>query len=152
MKTVVTFGEIMLRLSPPGFQRITQARSFDAVFGGGEANVAASLAQFGIPTEYVTRLPDNDLGDACIAYLRSYGVGTRHIIRGGGRLGLYFLEMGAVQRPSKVIYDREGSAIATIQPGMVDWDSVFADAGWFHWTGITPAISESLAATCLEAI
>jgi len=152
MRSVVTFGEIMMRLSPPGFQRFSQARSFDVVFGGGEANVAASLAQFGIPTEFVTRLPDNDLGDACIAYLRSYGVGTRHIIRGGKRIGIYFLEVGAVQRPSKVIYDRDESAIATIEPGMVDWDTVFSDACWFHWTGITPAISEGLAAACLEAI
>lgn len=152
MRNVVTFGEIMMRLSPPGFQRFTQARSFDVVYGGGEANVAASLAQFGVPTEFVTRVPDNDLGDACIAYLRSYGVGTKHILRGGSRLGIYFIEVGAVQRPSKVIYDRDGSAVATIQPGMVDWDAVFSDACWFHWTGITPAISESLAATCLEAI
>jgi len=152
MSKVVTFGEVMMRLSPPGFQRFVQARSFDVVYGGGEANVAAMLAQLGVPTEFVTRLPKNELGDACIAYLRSFGIGTSHIIRGGSRIGIYFLEMGAAQRPSKVIYDRDRSAIAEIQPGMVDWNSVFAGASWFHWTGITPAISESLAATCLEGI
>ena len=105
-KKVVTFGEIMLRLSPPGFQRFVQARSFDAIYGGGEANVAATLANFGLPVEYVTRLPDNDLGDACLNYLRQYGIGTQYIVRGGERLGVYFLEMGAAQRGSKVIYDR----------------------------------------------
>jgi len=152
MSKVVTFGEVMMRLSPPGFQRFVQARSFDVLYGGGEANVAAMLAQLGVPTEFVTRLPKNELGDACIAYLRSFGIGTSHIIRGGSRIGIYFLEMGAAQRPSKVIYDRDRSAIAEIQPGMVDWNSVFAGASWFHWTGITPAISESLAATCLEGI
>ncbi|MCP4539106.1 MAG: sugar kinase [Chloroflexi bacterium] len=152
MKIIVTFGEIMLRLSPPGFQRFIQARSFDAVYGGGEANVAASLANYGLPVEYVTRLPANDLGDACLNYLRQYGIGVRHIIRGGDRLGIYFLEMGSAQRGSKVVYDRAGSALATIQPGMVDWQAVFADAGWFHWTGITPAISEGAAQTCLEAV
>jgi 2-dehydro-3-deoxygluconokinase len=152
MSKVVTFGEVMMRLSPPGFQRFVQARSFDVLYGGGEANVAAMLAQLGVPTEFVTRLPKNELGDACIAYLRSFEIGTSHIIRGGARIGIYFLEMGAAQRPSKVIYDRDRSAIAEIQPGMVDWNSVFAGASWFHWTGITPAISESLAATCLEGI
>lgn len=149
---VVTFGEIMLRLSPPGFQRFIQARSFDVVYGGGEANVAASLANFGAPVEYVTRLPANDVGDACLNYLRQYGVGTRHIVRGGDRLGIYFLEMGSAQRGSKVIYDRAGSALATIEPGMIDWQAAFADADWFHWTGITPAISEGSAAVCLEAV
>ena len=111
-KKVVTFGEIMLRLSPPGFQRFIQARSFDAIYGGGEANVAASLANYGLPVEYVTRLPANDIGDACLNFLRQYGVGTNHIVRGGERLGIYFLEMGSAQRGSKVIYDRAGSAIA----------------------------------------
>ena len=151
-KKVVTFGEIMLRLSPPGFQRFVQARSFDAIYGGGEANVAATLANFGLPVEYVTRLPDNDLGDACLNYLRQYGIGTQYIVRGGERLGVYFLEMGAAQRGSKVIYDRAGSALATIQPGTIDWRTVFAGADWFHWTGITPAISEGAAAACLEAV
>jgi 2-dehydro-3-deoxygluconokinase len=152
VKKVVTFGEIMLRLSPPGFQRFSQARSLDAVYGGGEANVAVSLANFGVPVDYVTRLPDNDLGQACIQFLRQHGVGVDKIVRGGDRLGIYFLETGSVQRGSKVIYDRANSAIATAGPGMIDWRTVFADAGWFHWTGITPAISESLAALCLEGV
>ena len=151
-KKVVTFGEIMMRLSPPGFLRFGQARSFDVIYGGGEANVAVSLANFGVPVDYVTRLPDNDLGDACVQFLRQYGVGVEKIVRGGDRLGIYFLEIGAVQRGSKVIYDRAHSAIATIERGMIDWQAVFADADWFHWTGITPAISESLAAVCLEGV
>jgi 2-dehydro-3-deoxygluconokinase len=153
MKTnkVVTFGEIMLRLSPPGFERFVQAQRFDVVYGGGEANVAISLAHYGLPVEYITRLPANDIGDACLNYLRRYGVGTRFIVRGGDRLGIYYLEMGASQRGSKVIYDRAGSALATIEPGMIDWQTVFADAGWFHWTGITPGVSEGAAAVCLEA-
>jgi len=149
---VVTFGEIMMRLSPPGFLRFGQARSFDVIYGGGEANVAAALANFGVPVDYVTRLPDNDLGEACIQFLRGYGVGVDKIVRGGGRLGIYFLEMGAVQRGSKVIYDRANSAIATVQRGMINWQQVFADADWFHWTGITPAISAGTAEACLEAV
>ncbi|MCE5283107.1 MAG: sugar kinase [Deltaproteobacteria bacterium] len=152
MGKVVTFGEIMLRLNPPGFLRFGQAGSFEVSFGGGEANVSASLANFGIETDFVTRLPKNDLGDACLAYLRRYGIGTSKILRGGSRIGIYFLENGAVQRGSKVIYDREGSSIATIQKGMLDWDAIFADADWFHWTGITPAVSESLCQVCLEGI
>jgi 2-dehydro-3-deoxygluconokinase len=152
VKKVVTFGEIMLRLSPPGYLRFGQARSFDVAFGGGEANVSASLANFGIATDFVTRLPKNDLGDACLAYLRGCGVGTAKVIRGGSRIGIYFLENGAVQRGSKVVYDRDGSSIAAIQKGMVDWEAVFADADWFHWTGITPAVSESLCEVCLEGI
>jgi 2-dehydro-3-deoxygluconokinase len=151
-KKVVTFGEIMMRLSPPGFLRFGQARSFDVIYGGGEANVAASLANFGVPVDYVTRLPENDLGDACIQFLRGYGVGVDKIVRGGDRLGIYFLEMGAVQRGSKVIYDRANSALATIERGMIDWRQVFADADWFHWTGITPAISAGTADVCLEAV
>jgi 2-dehydro-3-deoxygluconokinase len=149
---VVTFGEIMMRLSPPGFLRFGQARSFDVIYGGGEANVAVALANFGVPVDYVTRLPENDLGDACIGFLRGYGVGVDKIVRGGDRLGIYFLEMGAVQRGSKVIYDRAKSAIATIQRGMIGWRQVFADADWFHWTGITPAISAGTADVCLEAV
>jgi len=152
VKKVVTFGEIMLRLTPPGFQRFGQARSFDASFGGGEANVAVSLANFGMATDFVTRLPQNDLGDACIAYLRNYGVDTGKVVRGGNRVGIYFLENGAVQRGSKVIYDRDGSSIATIEKGMVNWDKVFEDADWFHWTGITPAISSGLCEVFLEGI
>jgi 2-dehydro-3-deoxygluconokinase len=151
MKNIVTFGEIMLRLSPPGYLRITQASTFDASFGGAEANVAASLARFGLPVEFVSRLPNNELGENCLAYLRRFGVGTRHIVRGGDRLGIYFLETGAAQRGSKVVYDRSGSSAATIQTGMVDWQQVFEGAGWFHTTGITPAISSSAAEVAIEA-
>ena len=149
---IVTFGEIMLRLSPPGRLRIGQARSFEALYGGGEANVAVSLANFGLPAEFVTRLPANDLGEACLQFLRQYKVGTDHILRGGERLGIYFLENGAAQRGSKVVYDRAGSAFATLLPGMLDWKNILADATWFHWTGITPAVSEGAAAVCLEAV
>lgn len=152
MTKIVTFGEIMLRLAPPGFERFVQARSFEVIYGGGEANVAVSVANFGLPVEYVTRLPKNDIGDACLNYIRQFGVGTTHIVRGGERLGIYFLENGAVQRGSKVIYDRSGSALATIRPGMVDWEGAFEGATWFHWTGITPAISEGAATACLEAV
>ncbi len=151
-KKVVTFGEIMMRLSPPGYQRFGQARSFDVIYGGGESNVAVSLANYGQPVEFVTRLPANDLGDACIQFLRQYGVGTGSIVRGGERLGIYFLEMGTMQRGSKVVYDRAHSSIATIEPGMIDWPTVFAGADWFHWSGITPAISSGAAAVCLEAV
>jgi len=150
-KKVVTFGEIMLRLTPPNFLRFVQARSFDAIYGGGEANVALALANFGVPVDYVTRLPANAIGDACLNYVRQYGVGTSKIVRGGERLGIYFMEMGAAQRGSEVIYDRANSSLATIEPGMVDWDKIFSDACWFHWTGITPAISKGAAETCLEA-
>jgi len=149
---VVTFGEIMLRLSSPGRQRFGQARQFEAVFGGGEANVAVSLANFGTPAEFVTRLPSNDLGDACLAFLHQYEVETGHILRGGERLGIYFLEQGAAQRGSKVIYDRTGSSFASVQPGMFNWAQILKGASWFHWTGITPAVSEGAAATCLEAV
>lgn len=142
----------MLRLSTPGYLRFSQSRQFDATFGGGEANVAVSLANFGIGAEFVTRLPDNDIARSCVMALRSYGVGTSNIVYGGDRLGIYFLETGAVARPSKVVYDRAGSSIATIEPGMIDWDKVFDGADWFHWTGITPAISEGAAKVCLEAI
>jgi len=151
-KKVVTFGEIMMRLSPPGFLRFGQARSFNIVYGGGEANVAVSLANFGVPIDYVTRLPNNDLGEACTQFLRQYGVGVEKIVRGGDRLGIYFLEIGSEQRGSKVIYDRERSAIATIERGMIDWKQVFTDAHWFHWTGITPAISAGTADVCMEAV
>lgn len=152
MKKVVTFGEIMLRLTPPNFMRFSQASQFDVVYGGGESNVAVSLANYGIPVEFVTRLPDNDLGQCARMEMRKHGVGTRHIVRGGERLGIYFLEIGAVSRGSKVIYDRSHSAIATIAPGMLDWEAIFDGAGWFHWTGITPAISQGAADVCLEAI
>jgi len=149
---VITFGEVMLRLAAPGFERFMQTPRFSATFGGGEANVAVSLANYGIPVSFVTRLPDNDLGRACATELRGLGVGTENIVWGGNRLGIYFLEAGAVSRGSKVIYDRAHSALSEIAPGMIDWDQVFQNAGWFHWTGITPAISESAAAVCQEAI
>lgn len=152
MKTIVTFGEIMLRLSPPGFLRFSQAASLDATFGGGESNVAISLANFGLPVEYVTRLPNNDIAEAAIMELRKRGVGVRHIVRGGERLGIYFLETGAVARGSKVIYDRAYSSISQIEPGMLNWQEIFANAQWFHWTGITPAISQGAADVCREAI
>lgn len=151
MKTIVTFGEVMLRYSPPGFLRITQTDTFEVSFGGAEANVAASLAKFGLLVEFVSRLPNNDLGEMCISYLRRHGIGTRHVARGGDRLGIYYLETGAAQRGSKVIYDRSGSAAATVQPGMIDWKQVFNGAGWFHTTGITPAISASAAQVVIEA-
>jgi 2-dehydro-3-deoxygluconokinase len=152
MKSFVTFGEIMLRLAPPGMLRFTQARSFDALYGGGESNVAVSLANYGLPTEFVTRLPANDMGEAVLQYIRQFNVGTRYILRGGNRVGIYFMENGSVMRGSQVIYDRDNSAFATIQPGMLDWKSIFADAQWFHWTGITPAISEGAAKACLEGV
>jgi 2-dehydro-3-deoxygluconokinase len=152
MKKVITFGEIMLRLATPDYQRFGQSASFNASFGGGEANVAVSLANYGVSTDFVTRLPKNDLAEACIADLRKHDVGTSHILRGGDRVGIYFLETGAVARASKVIYDRAGSAIADIQPGMLNWREIFHDAQWFHWTGITPALSQSAADACLEAI
>ncbi len=150
-KKVITFGEIMLRLAPPGFLRFSQANSFDVIYGGGESNVAVSLANYGIPVDFVTRLPKNDLGECAQMEMRKRGVGTDKIIFGGDRLGIYFLETGAVSRGSKVVYDRAHSAMAEIQKGMVDWDSVFEGAEWFHWTGITPAISQGAADACIEA-
>ena len=152
MKRVVTFGEVMLRLSAPGFLRFSQAHQLDATFGGGEANVAVSLANYGIDSEFVTRVPDNDIADACLCELRGLGVNVRHCVKGGDRLGIYFLENGAVARGSKVIYDRAYSSMSTIQKGMIDWDAVLKGAHWFHWTGITPAISQGAADVCLEAI
>jgi 2-dehydro-3-deoxygluconokinase len=149
---IVTFGEIMLRLATPGFERFSQVRQFNASFGGGEANVAVSLANFGLKVDFVTRLPKNDIAEACVMDLRRYNVGTDKIIFGGDRVGIYFLENGAVARPSKVIYDRANSSISEIKPGMINWDSVFEGVNWFHWTGITPAISEGAALTCKEAI
>jgi len=149
---VVTFGEIMLRLSPPDFKRFTQTRSFDVIYGGGEANVAVSLANYGIPVDYITKLPNNEIGDACVQYLRQFGVNTNNIVRGGHRIGIYFLEMGSSVRPSKVIYDRAYSALSEANPKDFDWNKIFNGALWFHWTGITPAISQNLANICLEAV
>lgn len=142
----------MLRLSPPGFLRFSQANSFDAVYGGGESNVAVSLANYGLATEFVSRLPQNDIGDCALMEMRKRNVGTTHMLRGGERLGIYFLETGAVSRGSKVVYDRAHSSISEIEKGMIDWEKVFSDAKWFHWTGITPALSQGAADVCLEAI
>src|SRR5947208_6902207 len=151
-KNIVTFGEIMLRLAPPGLERFLQSPQFVATWGGGEANVAVALAQFGMPAAYVTVLPENPIADACIAELRRFGVDTSRIVRGKGRLGIYYLEAGANQRPSKVIYDRAGSAIAIAKSGDIDWNHVFDGASWFPVTGITPAISEGAAALSLESV
>ncbi|MGQ1891871.1 PfkB family carbohydrate kinase [Thermophagus sp. OGC60D27] len=151
-KRVVTFGEIMLRLSTPGYQRFAQATSFDINYGGGEANVAVSLANYGIDASLVTRLPQNDMGRACRMELEKYGVDTSKIQYGGERLGIYFLESGAVARPSKVVYDRAHSSFATVETGTFDWDEIFEGVDWFHWTGITPAVSQGAADVCLEAI
>jgi len=151
-KKVVTFGEIMLRLATPEHQRFSQATSYCASFGGGEANVAVSLANYGLQADFVTRLPENDIGRSVIMELKKHSVSIANIIFGGDRLGIYFLETGSVSRPSKVIYDRSNSSVAEIKPGMIDWNKVFSDASWFHWTGITPAISKGAADTCLEAI
>jgi 2-dehydro-3-deoxygluconokinase len=142
----------MLRLAAPGYQRFCQAKEFTATFGGGEANVAVSLANYGLDAQFVTRLPKNDIADSCLKELHKYGVDTGGVIFGGERLGLYFLETGAVARASKVVYDRAHSSIADIEPGMIDWDAVLEGADWFHWTGITPALSQGAADACLEAI
>lgn len=142
---IVTFGEIMLRLSPQGCQRFVQAEVLDAVYGGGEANVAVSLANYGHSVAYVTKLPDNEIGQGAVNSLRRYGVDTSMIVRGGRRVGIYFAETGSAMRPSKVVYDRAGSAIAEAEAGDFDFDSIMAGARWFHWTGITPAISDRAA-------
>jgi 2-dehydro-3-deoxygluconokinase len=152
-KKTVTFGEIMLRLASPGAERFLQSPRFEATFGGGEANVAIALSAFGMDAVYVTALPDkNPIADAAISELRGLGVDTSRIVRTRGRMGIYFLEAGANQRPSRVIYDRENSAIALAKPGDVNWKSVFDGAGWFHVTGITPAISASAAELALEGM
>jgi 2-dehydro-3-deoxygluconokinase len=152
MKKIVTFGEIMLRLATPGYQRFSQATSLQATFGGGEANVAVSLANYGLKAEFVSRLPKNDIAQACIMDLHKHGVSTGNMEFGGERMGIYFLETGAVARPSKVIYDRAYSSVSEIKPGMVNWEKVFENTQWFHWTGITPALSQSAADTVNEAI
>ena len=152
MGKVVTFGEIMLRLAPQGFLRFSQANNFDVVYGGGESNVAVSLANYGVDVDFVTRLPKNDIGACAMMEMRKRGVGVDKIVYGGDRLGIYFLETGAVSRGSKVVYDRAHSAIAEIESGMIDWDAVFEGVEWFHWTGITPAISQGAADVCLEAL
>ena len=152
LKPVVTFGEIMLRLAPPGFERFLQSPQFVATFGGGEANVAVALAGFGVPARYVTVLPpSNPIADAFIGELRRFGVDPSPIVRAKGRMGIYFVEPGANQRPSKVVYDRDHSAIALAKPGDIDWKKCFEGAGWFHVTGITPALSQSAADLAVEA-
>ena len=151
MKTVC-FGEIMLRLAPEGYMRFVQADSFGATYGGGEANVAVSLANFGLDAKYVTKLPKNDIGQAAVNSLRRYGVDTSDIVRGGPRVGIYFLEKGASQRPSKVIYDRAGSSITTADPSDFDWEKILAGADWFHFTGITPALGDNVTAITEDAL
>lgn len=151
-KKVVTFGEIMMRLSTPGYARFSQSNSLNIVYGGAEANVAISLAAFGVDAEHVTKFPDNDFGRAASNYLASNNVQTQNIRYGAGRLGLYFLEQGALQRPSRIIYDRFDSAFARMQSDEFNWDEIFKDAAWFHWTGITPAISENAALACRNAV
>ncbi|MCB0044606.1 MAG: sugar kinase [Caldilineaceae bacterium] len=151
-KRVVTLGEIMLRLKAPGFERFFQSPLLEATFGGGEGNVAVSLANFGLDVSFVSALPDNPIADAAVRFLRAYGVDAGHIQRSGERMGIYFLEGGANQRPSNVVYDRAHSAIAVARADSFDWDAIFEDAGWFHITGITPALSESAAALSLTAV
>ena len=152
MSRYVTFGEIMLRLKPPGVERFFQSPVLEATFGGGEANVATALARFGCDCAFVSVIPTNPIGDACLAELRRHGIDTSLVVRKGMRLGIYFIEQGANQRPSVVIYDRSGSAIAEARPGDIDWDLAFKGAAWFHLTGITPAISQSAAELSLEAV
>lgn len=142
MKKTVTFGELLLRLSPPGFERFLQSPLLAASFGGGEANVALSLATFGLESHYVTRLPEHAIGEAALRVLRAEGVRTDHIVRGGERMGIYFAETGTSQRPSVVLYDRAHSAITELEPGALDWERIFHGAHWFHVTGITPALGE----------
>ncbi len=152
MQRYITFGEIMLRLKAPGFEKILQSPLFEATFGGGEANVAVGLARFGMDVAYVSAIPENSIGDASIQELRKHEIDTSHIVRQGSRLGIYFLEPGANQRPSKVIYDRCNSAIAESKPGDISWDKIFENATWFHITGITPALSMSASELSIEAV
>ncbi|TAI48396.1 sugar kinase [Flagellimonas allohymeniacidonis] len=151
-KKVITFGEVMMRLSPPGYEKFAQANSLELVYGGGEANVAISCAYLGMKAAHVTRFPDNALGKAATQFLRKHWLSTEHVIYGDTMIGKYFLEKGAVHRSSEVIYEREGSSFSLIKPEMIDWEDVLKDADWFHWTGITPAISEGAAQCCLDAI
>lgn len=151
MKRIITFGEIMLRLNPEGNLRFVQADRFEASYAGGEANVAVSLANYGMDAAFVSKVPAHAIGQCAVNALRKYGVDTRSMVRGGARLGAYYIEKGASQRPSKVIYDRAGSAIATADPSDFDWDAIFEGADWFHWTGITPALGGNLPQICLEA-
>ena len=148
---VVTFGEIMLRLAPEGYLRFTQADKFGVVYGGGEANVSVSLANYGLDSAFVTKLPAHEIGQSAINALRRYGVDTSMVVRGGDRVGIYFNEKGASQRPSKVIYDRAGSSIAMAKPEDFDWAKIFEGVDWFHFTGITPALGQNVADICLDA-
>ncbi len=148
---VVTFGEIMLRLSTPGFSRFVQTNLFDVNYGGGEANVAVSLANYGFDSYFISKLPKHEIGQSAVNSLRKYGVREDYIIRGGDRVGIYFLETGASQRASKVIYDRSGSAVTTLKVDELDWNEVFKDAKWFHWTGITPALGKDAQQTLKAA-
>ena len=152
MSEFMSFGEIMLRLKTPGHERFFQSPTLEATFGGGEANVAVALANYGLDAGFISALPDNDVGESAIRELRRFGVDTTHVNRSGDRVGIYYLETGANQRPSKVVYDRAGSSICEAQPGDFDWQTVFAGAKWLHITGITPALSESAAALSLEAV
>lgn len=152
MGKIVTFGEMMLRLSPIGYDRFVQAKQFNAFYGGSEANVAVSLANFGKEASYVTELPENDIAQCAIDELRKYGVGTRSIVRGGERIGLYFCENGEAQRPAKLVYDRKNSSMAKAKREDFDWDKIFKDADWFHFSGITPALSEECAEITLDAV
>jgi 2-dehydro-3-deoxygluconokinase len=151
-KKVITFGDIMMRLSTPGFARFTQAENFNVLYGGSEANVAVGLANLGIPAEHVTRFPDNDFGRAATQSLQKYGVATNHILYGEERMGIYFVENGSMQRAARIIYDRFDSAFTNIKKGSIDWDAIMKDASWFHWTGITPALSQGAADVCFEAL
>ncbi|MCR4814233.1 MAG: sugar kinase [Lachnospiraceae bacterium] len=148
---IVTFGEIMLRLAPEGYYRFVQAEKYGATYGGGEANVAVSLANYGLDAAFVTKLPKHEIGQAGVNSLRRFGVDTSFITRGGDRVGIYYLEKGASQRPSKVIYDRAGSSIATATTDDFDWDKIFEGAEWFHFTGITPALGDNVTEICIEA-
>ena len=151
MNAVVCFGEVMMRLAPPGYLRLNQTASLEMTFGGAEANVAVSLANYGMDARYVTRLPDNPITEAFLMQMRGFGVDVGHIARGGDRMGIYFVEKGASMRPSKVIYDRKYSSIAGVKPGDIDWDRALEGAKWLHWTGITPALSDGAAEVTLEA-
>ena len=150
-KKVVTFGEIMLRLAPEGYYRFVQADTFGATYGGGEANVAVSLANYGFDAKFVTKLPKHEIGQAAVNSLRKYGVDTSYITRGGDRVGIYFWKKGLTQRPSKVIYDRAGSSIATASREDFNWKEIFDGVEWFHFTGITPALGDEVAVICLDA-
>lgn len=150
-KKVVTFGEIMLRLSSPGFTRFVQSQGLDVTYGGGEANVAVSLSNYGLESYFVSKLPKHEIGQSAVNHLRRFGVKDDFIVRGGDRVGIYFLETGASQRASKVIYDRAGSAVSLMKKGEVDWQKVFENAGWFHWTGITPALGKDAQELLAEA-